>query len=74
MSAVEPLSFLDHLWLARMPLLRGLGFTVTISFLAIVAGSLLGIVVLPDPLEPITQTTSPLSMSQSTPLRTSVAP
>lgn len=42
---MESLSFLDQLWLARIPLLRGLGFTVTISFLAIVAGSLLGIVV-----------------------------
>jgi polar amino acid transport system permease protein len=38
-------AFLDQLWLARLPLLRGLGLTVAISSLAIFAGSLLGVFV-----------------------------
>lgn len=38
-------AFIDQLWLARLPLLQGLGLTVAISSLAIVAGSLLGLLV-----------------------------
>lgn len=38
-------SFLDQLWLARNVILAGLGLTVSISLLAILAGSVLGVVV-----------------------------
>lgn len=38
-------SFLDQLWLARNVILSGLGLTVSISLLAILAGSVLGVVV-----------------------------
>ncbi|MCF3641054.1 amino acid ABC transporter permease [Rhizobium sp. TRM95111] len=38
-------AFLDQLWIARLVILRGLGTTVSISFLAIVAGSVLGVLV-----------------------------
>ena len=37
--------FLDELWTARFVLLNGLGITVSISILAIVAGSVLGVAV-----------------------------
>lgn len=37
--------FLDQIWLARFVILKGIGVTVSISFLAIVAGSLLGVLV-----------------------------
>jgi polar amino acid transport system permease protein len=39
------MDFLDALWLARVPILKGIGVTVSISFLAIVAGTMLGIFV-----------------------------
>ncbi|MCK0198735.1 amino acid ABC transporter permease [Ancylobacter sp. 6x-1] len=35
--------FLNEVWIARLALLRGLGVTVSISLLAILAGSLLGV-------------------------------
>ncbi|MTH63049.1 amino acid ABC transporter permease [Paracoccus shanxieyensis] len=38
-------SFLDQLWIARFVILHGLGVTVAISALAIVAGSALGVLV-----------------------------
>ncbi|RUM24353.1 amino acid ABC transporter permease [Rhizobium vallis] len=38
-------AFLDQLWIARFVVLKGLGVTVSISSLAIVAGSLLGVLV-----------------------------
>lgn len=38
-------SFLDQLWLARYVILNGLGITVAISLLAILAGSILGVAV-----------------------------
>lgn len=38
-------SFLDQLWLARNVILNGLGITVAISLLAILAGSVLGVLV-----------------------------
>ncbi|MFQ6241680.1 MULTISPECIES: amino acid ABC transporter permease [Sinorhizobium] len=38
-------SFLDQLWLARIPLLKGLGVSVSISFLSIVVGTVLGVFV-----------------------------
>lgn len=38
-------AFLDQLWGARLVVLKGLGVTVSISFLAIVVGSLLGVLV-----------------------------
>ena len=38
-------AFVHQLWLARFPLLKGLGMTISISFLAIVIGTLLGIAV-----------------------------
>lgn len=38
-------AFFDQLWIARLPLLQGLGLTVAISSLAIFAGSLLGVLV-----------------------------
>ena len=37
--------FLHQIWIARIPLLRGIELTVTISALAIFAGSILGILV-----------------------------
>jgi polar amino acid transport system permease protein len=37
--------FLDVVWLARIPLLKGLGVTVAISFLSIVIGTVLGVFV-----------------------------
>ena len=37
--------FLDQLWIARIPLIRGVGVTVLISLLAILAGSVLGVLV-----------------------------
>lgn len=39
------LAFLDQLWLARMVILKGVGITVSISLLSIIAGSLLGVLV-----------------------------
>jgi polar amino acid transport system permease protein len=42
---MDPLAFLDQLWIARIPLLKGVGLTVAISSLAIVAGSALGLFV-----------------------------
>ncbi|MGF1627985.1 MAG: amino acid ABC transporter permease [Kiloniellaceae bacterium] len=42
---MDPLAFLDQLWIARIPLLKGVGLTVAISSLAIVAGSALGVLV-----------------------------
>ena len=39
------MDFLDALWLARVPILKGIGVTVSISFLAIVAGTVLGVFV-----------------------------
>lgn len=39
------MDFLDTLWLARVPILKGIGVTVSISFLAIVAGTVLGLFV-----------------------------
>lgn len=38
-------AFLDQLWIARLVILKGLGVTVSISLLAIVIGSLLGVLV-----------------------------
>ncbi|OWV90370.1 ABC transporter permease [Rhizobium sp. R635] len=38
-------AFLDQLWIARYVILKGLGVTVSISLLAIVIGSLLGVLV-----------------------------
>ncbi|PDT09636.1 ABC transporter permease [Rhizobium sp. J15] len=38
-------AFLDQLWIARFVILKGLGVTVSISLLAIVIGSLLGVLV-----------------------------
>lgn len=38
-------SFLDQIWIARFVILNGLGVTISISLLAIVAGSLLGVAV-----------------------------
>src|SRR5512133_2470764 len=35
--------FLDELWIARIPILQGLGVTVAASALAILVGSILGI-------------------------------
>ncbi|MQW85470.1 amino acid ABC transporter permease [Sinorhizobium saheli] len=37
--------FLDQLWVARIPLLKGLGVSISISLLSIVAGTVLGIFV-----------------------------
>ena len=37
-----PLSFPEIVWLARWPLLYGLGTTVAISLLAILGGTVLG--------------------------------
>ncbi|WP_158816840.1 amino acid ABC transporter permease [Methylocapsa sp. S129] len=37
--------FLNQLWLARTPLLKGLGMTVSISFLSIAVGTALGVFV-----------------------------
>jgi polar amino acid transport system permease protein len=42
---MEITAFLAQAWLARIPLLKGLGMTISISFLAIVVGTLLGIAV-----------------------------
>lgn len=39
------LAFLDQLWIARLVILKGLGVTVSISLLAILVGSLLGVFV-----------------------------
>lgn len=39
------LAFLDQLWIARFVVLNGLGMTVSISLLAILAGSVLGVLV-----------------------------
>ncbi|MGP2490144.1 amino acid ABC transporter permease [Mesorhizobium sp. PUT5] len=40
---MELLAFFDQLWLARLPILKGMGVTVSISLLAICAGSVLGL-------------------------------
>ena len=45
MSGIDLASFLDQLWIARWPLMRGLGITLAISALAIGFGSLLGVAV-----------------------------
>lgn len=42
---MDLIRFGEMLWLARMPILKGLGMTVSISALAIIAGTLLGILV-----------------------------
>lgn len=42
---MDPIHFAEILWLARMPILKGLGLTVSISGLAIVAGTVLGVFV-----------------------------
>lgn len=39
------LAFLEQIWIARVPLFKGIGVTVSISFFAIAAGSLLGVLV-----------------------------
>lgn len=38
-------AFLDQIWIARFVILKGLGITISISALSIVAGSLLGVLV-----------------------------
>lgn len=38
-------AFFDQLWIARFVMLKGLGVTVSISLLSIIAGSLLGVLV-----------------------------
>ena len=38
-------AFLDQLWIARIPLLKALGVSVSISFLSIVVGTVLGVFV-----------------------------
>ncbi|HEV7322876.1 MAG TPA: amino acid ABC transporter permease [Ensifer sp.] len=38
-------AFLDQLWIARIPLLKGLGVSISISFLSIVVGTVLGVFV-----------------------------
>ncbi|WP_375714142.1 amino acid ABC transporter permease [Rhizobium sullae] len=43
MASISP--FLDQLWIARFVILKGLGATVSISLLAIIVGSLLGVLV-----------------------------
>jgi polar amino acid transport system permease protein len=40
---MDPNSFIDQLWIARVPLLEGLAISVAISALAIVVGSVLGV-------------------------------
>lgn len=40
---MELLTFFDQLWLARIPILKGIGVTVSISLLAILAGTVLGV-------------------------------
>jgi len=37
--------FLDQIWIARFVILKGLGITISISVLSIIAGSLLGVLV-----------------------------
>lgn len=38
-------AFLDQLWAARIPLVRGLGISISISLLSIAAGTVLGVLV-----------------------------
>ncbi|MBP2234394.1 polar amino acid transport system permease protein [Sinorhizobium kostiense] len=38
-------AFLDQLWAARIPLVRGLGISISISMLSIAAGTVLGVLV-----------------------------
>lgn len=38
-------AFLDQLWAARIPLVRGLGISISISLLSIVVGTVLGVLV-----------------------------
>ena len=40
---MDPTSFLDQMWLARWPLASGVALTLIISFLSIVAGTILGV-------------------------------
>jgi polar amino acid transport system permease protein len=40
---MELVAFLETLWLARIPILKGIGVTVSISLLAILVGTVLGI-------------------------------
>lgn len=40
---MELLAFFDQLWLARIPILKGIGVTVSISLLAICVGTVLGV-------------------------------
>lgn len=40
---MELLAFFDQIWLARIPILKGIGVTVSISFLAICFGTILGL-------------------------------
>ncbi|MHC1551480.1 amino acid ABC transporter permease [Phyllobacterium sp. K27] len=42
---MDIIHFLDTLWLARIPILKGFGFTISISLLAICFGTVLGIFV-----------------------------
>lgn len=42
---MDPSSFLEQIWIARWPLASGVGLTLIISFLAIMAGTILGIAV-----------------------------
>jgi polar amino acid transport system permease protein len=45
MSMTDFSAFFDQLWIARFVILKGLGVTVSISLLSIIAGSLLGVLV-----------------------------
>jgi polar amino acid transport system permease protein len=40
---MELLAFFDQLWLARIPILKGIGVTISISFLAICVGTVAGL-------------------------------
>jgi polar amino acid transport system permease protein len=40
---MDVMAFLDQLWLARIPILKGIGVTVSISLLAILVGTVLGV-------------------------------
>ncbi|MGI6856857.1 amino acid ABC transporter permease [Mesorhizobium sp. 1B3] len=40
---MDILGFLDQVWLARIPILKGIGVTVSISLLAICVGTVLGV-------------------------------
>jgi len=40
---MDPTSFLEQIWIARWPLASGVGLTLIISFLSIIAGTILGV-------------------------------